>query len=53
MNRPQTSEGCERACHAGSDAAQDLLFMEALQLLTALGMNIITTYLPRWAHQAT
>lgn len=25
--------------------------MEALQLLTALGMNIITTYLPRWAHQ--
>ena len=43
----QAPEDYKRECHAGNDPAQDLLFMEALQLLTALGMNIITTYLPR------
>jgi hypothetical protein len=38
-----------RAYHAGNDASQDFLFMDALQLLTSLGMTIVTTYLPRCA----
>ena len=36
-------------CHAGDDASQGILFMEALQLLTSLGMTIVTTFLPRCA----